>query len=196
MTGSLIDEADPMGGFSAADRRERQDFLMADVALQRSLASARRVAQSLSVQVDAIKQALSSGGTTADAIVDFLLSIGMRPIVELGFMPSTLSSGGDVVFHYKGNVTPPKNMAEWSLLVGKLAQHWVDRYGEDEVAQWPIEVWNEPNLPAFWSGDQAGYFALFHSSWQAIKGVSRRLQVGGPASAQNRYPPVRVRCLT
>jgi xylan 1,4-beta-xylosidase len=122
-----------------------------------------------------------------DRIFDFLLSIGMKPIVELGFMPATLSSGGDIVFHYKGNITPPKDERDWSLLMTKLATHWVERYGIDEVAQWPLEVWNEPNLPAFWKGDQAAYFALYLATWQAMKAVSPRLQVGGPATAQNAW---------
>ncbi|MES2363280.1 MAG: beta-xylosidase [Pseudomonadota bacterium] len=122
-----------------------------------------------------------------DRIFDFLLSIGMKPIVELGFMPATLSSGGDTVFHYRGNITPPAKPDDWALLIHKLASHWVDRYGETEVAQWPIEVWNEPNLPAFWKADQAAYFALYQTTWQAIKKVSARLQVGGPATAQNAW---------
>ena len=122
-------------------------------------------------------------------IFDFLLSIKMKPIIELGFMPSTLSSGGDIVFHYKGNITPPKKASDWALLMTRLAVHWVERYGIEEVAQWPIEVWNEPNLPAFWKGDQAAYFALYKTTWQAFKAVSPRLQVGGPATAQSAWLP-------
>src|ERR1700744_395071 len=45
----------------------------------------------------------------ADQICDFLLSAGMKPFMELSFMPSTLSSGNDIVFHYKGNITPPRD---------------------------------------------------------------------------------------
>ena len=120
-----------------------------------------------------------------DRIFDFLLSIGMKPIVELSFMPAALSSGGNSVFHYRGNVTPPKRMADWSLLMTKLVGHWVERYGVDEVAQWPLEVWNEPNLVAFWTGGQAKYFELYKATWQAVKAISPRLQVGGPATAAN-----------
>ena len=121
----------------------------------------------------------------ANQIFDFLVSIGMRPIVELSFMPSTLSSGGDIVFHYKGNITPPRYQEEWGELMRRLAAHWVDRYGIDEVAQWYFEVWNEPNLPAFWTGGQQAYFQLYETTVNAIKGVSNRLRVGGPASAAN-----------
>lgn len=79
-----------------------------------------------------------------DQIFDFLLSIGMRPFVELSFMPSILSSGNQTAFHYRANVTPPKDYAQWAVLIRKLVSHWVDRYGLGEVRQWFFEVWNEP----------------------------------------------------
>lgn len=125
----------------------------------------------------------------ADRIMDFLRSIDMRPVVELSFMPRMLSSGNDIVFHYQGNVTPPRDMGAWAELVRRLAAHWVDRYGLDEVAQWPFEVWNEPNLKAFWTGDQAAYFALYRATAEALKSVSPRLQVAGPVTAGNAWLP-------
>ena len=71
----------------------------------------------------------------------------------------------------------------------QLAEHWVERYGIKEVSQWPIEVWNEPNLSMFWKGDQAAYLALYEATWQALKAVSPRFHVGGPATAQNAWLP-------
>jgi xylan 1,4-beta-xylosidase len=125
----------------------------------------------------------------ADQVFDFLVSIGMRPIVELSFMPTALASGDDTVFHYKGNITPPRDMAQWEQLMRRLAAHWVERYGIEEVAQWYFEVWNEPNLPAFWTGTQEQYFALYDTTARAIKGVDARLRVGGPATAANAWIP-------
>jgi xylan 1,4-beta-xylosidase len=122
-----------------------------------------------------------------DRVFDFLLSIGMKPIVELSFMPGALSSDGNSVFRYRANVTPPKKMADWALLMTTLVGHWVERYGVDEVAQWPLEVWNEPNLVAFWTGGQAKYFELYRATWNAIKAISPKLQVGGPATAANAW---------
>jgi xylan 1,4-beta-xylosidase len=122
-----------------------------------------------------------------DRIFDFLLSIGMKPVVELSFMPRTLSSGNDIVFHYQGNVTPPKNFAQWGELIRRLVAHWVDRYGIEEVSQWPFECWNEPNLKAFWTGDRDAYFELYRTTAQAIKSVDGRLQVGGPVTAGNAW---------
>jgi xylan 1,4-beta-xylosidase len=122
-----------------------------------------------------------------DRVFDFLLSIGMKPLVELSFMPATLSSGGNSVFHYRANVTPPQKMEDWQLLMTRLVGHWVERYGIDEVAQWPLEVWNEPNLVSFWTGGQAKYFELYKATWEAIKAISPHLQVGGPVTAANAW---------
>jgi xylan 1,4-beta-xylosidase len=120
-----------------------------------------------------------------DRVFDFLLSLGMKPIVELSFMPANLASDGNTVFRYRGNITPPRRMADWQLVITRLVSHWVERYGVDEVAQWPLEVWNEPNLAAFWTGGQAKYFELYKATWQSVKAISPRLQVGGPATAAN-----------
>ncbi len=123
----------------------------------------------------------------ADQIFDFLLSIGMRPFVELSFMPEALASGGKTVFHYKANVTPPKDYRQWATLMEELARHWVERYGIDEVKEWLFEVWNEPNLPDFWKGKQDDYFKLYQHTVKAIKGVDPSLKVGGPATAKNEW---------
>ena len=121
----------------------------------------------------------------ADQIMDFLLSIGMRPFVELSFMPAMLSSGPRTVFHYRGNVTPPRDYRAWAELISRLVAHWVQRYGHEEVRQWYFEVWNEPNLAAFFSGNQSDYFALYQCTVEAIKAIDPSLRVGGPATAAN-----------
>ncbi|MGH9176877.1 MAG: GH39 family glycosyl hydrolase, partial [Vicinamibacterales bacterium] len=123
----------------------------------------------------------------ADQIIDFLLSIGMRPFVELSFMPETLASGHHTVFRYGGNVTPPRDYGEWAILIRKLVQHWIERYGIGEVGRWYFEVWNEPNLVHFWTGSQQDYFTLYRHTVEAIKGVDPSLRVGGPATAQSAW---------
>jgi len=122
-----------------------------------------------------------------DRIFDFLLSIDMKPVVEFSFMPRILASAGNTVFHYQGNITPPKIYSQWGALVRRLVAHWVDRYTIAEVSQWPFECWNEPNLNIFWSGDQAAYFELYRTTAVAVKSVDDRLQVGGPATAANAW---------
>ena len=125
----------------------------------------------------------------ADRIFDFLVSIGMKPFVELSFMPTALQTGGDIVFFYKANVTPPRDYVKWADLITRLVKHWVDRYGIDEVRSWYFEVWNEPNLDAFWKGSQADYFKLYQYTANAIKGVDAQIRVGGPATADDEWVP-------
>ncbi len=122
-----------------------------------------------------------------DQIYDGLLDEGVRPFVELSFMPKKMASDPAALhaFWYKPNVSPPKDYAEWDKMIKAFAAHLVERYGIDEVATWKFEVWNEPNLD-FWGGrpNQATYFTLYDHTARAIKAVSPRLQVGGPSTAQ------------
>ncbi len=123
----------------------------------------------------------------ADSIVDFLLSIGMRPFLELGFMPAPLASGDKTVFHYRGNVTAPKDIGKWSLLIEKLVGHFVERYGVEEVRQWFFEVWNEPDQAWFGDGSRAEYFEFYAATARAVKAVDARIRVGGPATSANAW---------
>ena len=121
-----------------------------------------------------------------DQVYDGLLKNGVKPFVEISFMPKKLAFNPDALhpFWYKPNVSPPKNMDRWDDLVKHFAQHLVDRYGIDEVATWYFEVWNEPNID-FWNGipRQRSYFDLYAHTARAVKSVSPRLRVGGPATA-------------
>ena len=133
------------------------------------------------------KDKLVNSFFNCDQIFDFLLSIGMKPFVELSFMPAALASGRKTVFSYEANVTPPKDYKEWAGLIERLVSHWRDRYGEREVNEWFFEVWNEPNLKKFWSGTQREYFKLYRHTVNAIKSVSPSLKVGGPATAKSEW---------
>ena len=124
-----------------------------------------------------------------DSIFDFLLEIGMKPFIELSFMPTALASGTKTIFHYLGNITPPKSYNDWGDLIGALAVHLVQRYGVDEVRKWFFEVWNEPNLDIFWSGTMEEYFELYRHAAFAIKKADSGLKVGGPASAIDAWIP-------
>lgn len=124
-----------------------------------------------------------------DALFDFLQSIGIKPFVELGFMPGRLASGNKTIFWWRGNVTPPKDYEKWAGLVRALVEHFTERYGTDEVKTWYFEVWNEPNLAGFWAGTQQDYFKLYSYSARAIKSVNAAYRVGGPATAGAAWEP-------
>ncbi len=111
-----------------------------------------------------------------DQSYDGLLQNGVRPFVELSFMPRKLAAkDAPHAFWYKQNVAPPKDWNKWDDLIYQFTKHLVDRYGVDEVAKWYFEVWNEPNID-FWVGDpkQATYWELYDHSVTAVKRVSPR----------------------
>ncbi len=121
-----------------------------------------------------------------DQIYDGLLANHVRPFVELSFMPKAMAASQTPhAFWYKPLPNPPADYEKWASLVGSFARHLVERYGIDEVAQWYFEVWNEPNID-FWTGipKQETYERLYRSAAFALKAVSPRLRVGGPATAQ------------
>ncbi len=124
-----------------------------------------------------------------DSIFDFLLDTGMKPFVEIGFMPGLLASGKQTCFHYKGNVTMPADDGKWKELIHLFAQHLVERYGKEEVAQWFFEVWNEPNLNFFFDGTQEDYFHLYEITVRELKAVDPCFHVGGPATSVNAWIP-------
>jgi len=133
--------------------------------------------------------------TNIDSIFDFLLSIGMKPFIELGFMPKALTSGTCTIFHYEGHTSPPDDYGKWQWFIEQFASHCVERYGLDEVRQWFFEVWNEPNLGGrkahmgFWGGSQEDYFKLYEAAARGVKAVDHLLRVGGPATAMNAWVP-------
>jgi xylan 1,4-beta-xylosidase len=121
-----------------------------------------------------------------DQIYDGLLAQGVKPFVELSFMPRKLAlHQTEHAFWYKQITAPPKDWNKWEALIEAFTRHLVQRYGTEEVAQWYFEVWNEPNID-FWSGDpkQASYFELYARAAKAVKRVEPLLRVGGPATAQ------------
>ena len=128
-----------------------------------------------------------------DELYDFLHSIGMKPFVELGFMPGGLASGSKTIFWWRGNVTPPKDMNKWANFIHAFVLHAQDRYGDAEVRTWYFEVWNEPNLGGFWAGTQQQYFDLYAATARAIKSVSADYKVGGPGTAGCGWVPEFIR---
>ncbi len=122
-----------------------------------------------------------------DEIYDGLLANGVQPFVEMSFMPRkmALDPKASHPFWYHPDPSPPRDYAAWDKMIHAFAAHLVERYGLEEVAHWKFEVWNEPNLD-FWAGEpkQATYFELYDHTARALKAVSPRLQVGGPATAQ------------
>jgi xylan 1,4-beta-xylosidase len=121
-----------------------------------------------------------------DQVYDGLLENGVKPFVELSFMPRKLAANlTPHPFWYKPFPSPPRDPAKWGQLITAFATHLIDRYGRQEVESWYFEVWNEPNID-FWNGvpKEETYFALYDTTAKALKAVDSKLRVGGPATAQ------------
>jgi xylan 1,4-beta-xylosidase len=121
-----------------------------------------------------------------DQIYDGLLAEGVKPFVEISFMPPQLAANpAPHPFWYKPLPSPPKDPQKWAALVTAFVRHLIERYGRDEVESWYFEVWNEPNID-FWDGvpKQQTYFDFYDVTAPAVKNVDAKLRVGGPATAQ------------
>ena len=124
---------------------------------------------------------------------DNVLSAGMRPLVELSFMPGKLAlreAGRPVEgsFFYRPNIVPPADYAEWRKYLQAFVRFLIHRYGPEEVRTWLFEVWNEPDLPfVFWNGSRDEYFRLYAESVRAIKAVDPQLRVGSPSTSSSKW---------
>ena len=122
-----------------------------------------------------------------DQIFDEYKAAGVRPMVELGFMPKDLASG-TMEYEYpypntvKGSLqSPPKDYAMWGELCRRVVEHFVQRYGRDQVATWYFEVWNEPDI-GYWQGTPEEYFKLYDYSVAGVRKALPNARVGGPGS--------------
>jgi xylan 1,4-beta-xylosidase len=113
--------------------------------------------------------------TNFDKYLDAIVLAGMRPIMELSFMPAALARNGS-------SHDPPNNMTNYRNFIQAVVQHCVDRYGAADVGQWYWEVWNEPDYAGFWNGTMDDYYALYDAAVDGATAVLPNIFIGGPAS--------------
>ena len=122
-------------------------------------------------------------------IYDNLLEAGVKPFVELSFMPSALASGKKLGLRYDPNITMPRSLKEWGEYIRSFLRFLLDRYGKEEVESWRFEVWNEPDLSCFFAGKREDYLKLYEATARSIKRVDPKLQVGGPSTSACAWLP-------
>jgi xylan 1,4-beta-xylosidase len=126
--------------------------------------------------------------TILDGIFDTYRSQGVRPYVEIGFMPEALSTAVGPYRHawpkdlFTGWTHPPRDYQRWGELVYRWAQHCVDVYGAAEVQTWWWQTWNEPNI-GYWSGTPDEFFRLNDHALAAVRRALPTARVGGPHTA-------------
>jgi xylan 1,4-beta-xylosidase len=122
-------------------------------------------------------------------VYDNLLKCGVKPFVELGFMPEHMAkTDARSMFFYKPSISLPKDENEWCAYIRDFVRFLIRRYGREEVESWYFEVWNEPDLEGmFFDGSQADYFHFYEITARAVKSVDDRLMVGGPSTSGSKW---------
>jgi xylan 1,4-beta-xylosidase len=128
--------------------------------------------------------------TIVDKIVDTYRARGMKPLMQIGFMPEALSVKPQPYKHdwkpgveynriYTGWAHPPRDYDKWSELVYQWVKHSVEKYGRAEVESWWWEVWNEPDI-GYWQGTPEEYFKLYDYAAHGLKRALPTAKIGGP----------------
>jgi xylan 1,4-beta-xylosidase len=131
--------------------------------------------------------------TVVDSIIDSYVQRGMKPLMEIGFMPKALSSKPEPYEHtwskggniWTGWTYPPKDYNKWRELVYQWAKHSINRYGKPEVTTWLWEVWNEPDI-SYWSGTFEEYCKLYDYAADGLKRACPECTIGGPHTTSPR----------
>lgn len=119
-----------------------------------------------------------------DKVIDYLLSIGLRPFVELSFMPQALASIAErTVYSAPFNVSAPRDLQRWVDLVTAFMHHVIERYSFEEVSSWMFSVWNEPDTgpTLFGFDDDAEFLAFYKATFDAVRRFGTQLRFGSPA---------------
>lgn len=127
---------------------------------------------------------------TCGVAYDNVLAAGMKPFVEVSFMPRYLAEDPQHrgFIYYKPNGTMPKDVEAWKKYLKEFISFLQHRYGKEEIRTWFFEIWNEPDLSSvFFSSDRNGYFRLYKASAEAIKEVDPLIRVGGPATSGSKW---------
>ena len=122
--------------------------------------------------------------TMIDKVLDFILSINLRPLIQLSFMPLALASDpSKLIYMWNFNTSPPKDMKKWTNLVTAIIGHTIRRYGLDEVKKWLFCVWNEPDgsVDSFGWKDAYEFYNFYKETYLAVKEIDKGLMFGTPS---------------
>lgn len=114
-----------------------------------------------------------------DSFLDNLVEAGLKPFIEIGFMPRDLASSADKIFWWDAFVSPPKDMERWLKLLDTFFRHLINRYGLQRVRTWYFEFWNEPEVQYFWRGTRQEFFNFYAESYRCIKAIDPDIKLGG-----------------
>lgn len=125
-----------------------------------------------------------------DQVVDFVLSLNLKPFIELDFMPKGLASSDRTLFYWRANMSLPNDYTKWGLLIENTVRHLADRYGAEQIRTWRFDCWNKPDYHGFFfTGDRADFFKLYQISVEAAKRGCPLIKVGGPNTTAGELMP-------
>lgn len=120
-----------------------------------------------------------------DKVLDFLISIGLKPLIQLSFMPKALAKYPDKTAFNSGFITSePKDMEKWNALVREFTIHILERYGNEQVEKWKFTVWNEPDTPKclFGMSSMGIFYDFYKNTYDTVKSCDPNICVGSPSS--------------
>jgi len=112
-----------------------------------------------------------------DTVLEGIAAAGMRPGMELSFMPAALARSGD-------SKDPPGDFDAYSDFIQAVVQRAIDLFGADDVSQWYWEVWNEPNYAGFWTGTMQDYYEMYDAAVAGATAALPNILIGGPVTTQ------------
>lgn len=117
-----------------------------------------------------------------DKLIDHLVSLNLKPYINLGFMPKKIAAKECYIYKSNTNVSYPKKITKWEQLMINLIEHMIEKYGKSEVETWYFEIWNNSNFNGvFWYESNEKFFEFFAETFKILKNNFNYLQVGGPA---------------
>lgn len=119
-----------------------------------------------------------------DSVFDFIISSGLKPFPEIGYMPEKLASKKQYTgWQYRANVSAPRSMAAWKALIRHFLQHYIDKYGIDELKSWYFDFWTSPDLKiknSYWNESMESFFDFYRNTYEVFHEISPELKLGTP----------------
>jgi beta-xylosidase/AraC-like DNA-binding protein len=118
--------------------------------------------------------------TYIDLVIDFLLSINIKPFMELSFMPKELALNSNrTMFLVPSVISLPKSMDKWNYSIEMLIKHFISHYGRKEVESWPFFLWNEPDLTKMFGFENRNdFFEFYKETYNTVKKISPLINFG------------------
>ena len=117
-----------------------------------------------------------------DKVLDFLLSIGLKPMIQLSFLPEELAKDRKKLFGYL--VSEPSDTRKWADLAEALILHLQARYGKETVREWLFSVWEQPDTPSFMYGFSRteDFYGFYKAAWESVKRCDPQIRCGAPST--------------